>query len=93
MAVERRMAKLGHRSCFDLAYPFPGQLEMDANFVQGPGLTAVEPEAQLKDHPFALVQNTKQFGDLIGQQLRGGRVEGRYGRAVFDHVTEFGVTV
>ena len=55
VAVECGVAQLGERSCFELAYPFPRQLEMDTNLVQGPGLTAVEPEAQLKDRPFALV--------------------------------------
>ncbi len=73
--------------------PFPRQVEMLADLVEGAWLSAVEAEAQTEDLPLALVQRHQHLADLTREQRGGRRLERRYGRSVLDNVAELGVTV
>ena len=48
----RRMAKLGQRFCFDLAYPFAGDIEGLSDLIEGAGMARIKTEA--KEDDFAL---------------------------------------
>jgi hypothetical protein len=90
---ERGVPELRHRSCFDLSYALTGQVEVGAHFVQGSGFTPVEAETKPKDGPFPIVEYDQQLGHLTGQEGRRSGIEWRYGRAVFDEITNFAVAV
>ncbi len=91
--VRRGVTQLGHGPRLDLTDPFPGQAEVLAHLVEGPGLTPVEAEAQAQDLPLALVEGHEHLVDLARQQGGRGGVEGRHRGAVLDDITELGVPV
>ncbi len=66
---------------------------MLADLFQSARLAAVETEAQLEDLPLALVEWRQQTSDLLREQSGGGDLERGLGRTVFDHISQFGVTV
>src|SRR5271165_495701 len=91
--VRGRVTQLGHGPGLDLTDPLPGQVEVLADLLEGPGLAPVEPEAQAQDLALALVERREEAPDLVGQQGDGGHLERRLGRPVLDDVAQLGVAV
>jgi hypothetical protein len=58
------MAQFGHGHGLDLSDSLAGDVKVLADFVEGAGLTTVEPEAQGEDLAFAGLEPCQEFGDL-----------------------------
>lgn len=87
------MTKLRHCPCFDLANALTGETEVLANLFEGAGLTTVEAKAKFENLTFALVEWSKQPGNFLGKQRRGGNLERGISGAILDNVAEFGVAI
>ena len=62
--VEPGVTQFRHGSGFDLADPFPGEIEVRADLIEGARLPAVEAETQRQDFALARREGDEQLGDL-----------------------------
>jgi hypothetical protein len=70
------VAQLAHCTSLDLTNAFAREVERFTDFFERARLAAVETEAESEDFALALVEWSKQAGDLFGQQRRCGDFEG-----------------
>jgi hypothetical protein len=71
----------------------PADVKVLADFFEGAGLTAFEPEAQCEDLAFAGRERCHESGDLGRQERRSRGIDGRGCGSVGDEIGEFPVAV
>src|SRR5437016_1159843 len=85
------VAELPERLRLDLADPLAGHVELTADLLEGPRPAVLQPEAELKDPPFAPGQRVQHRLDLLLEELVRRRLGGRQCAPVLDEVAEVGI--
>jgi hypothetical protein len=87
------VTQLAHCARFNLTNALAGEVERFANFFKCAWLAAVKTETKRKNFTFTLIEWSKQARNFFRQQSSCSNFEWRFGCAVFNNVTQFGITV
>ena len=68
------MPQFAQGLCLNLPDPLPGDIELFADFLEGPGPAVFEAEAEKKDLPLPLSQGVEDFIQLLLQKSEGSRI-------------------
>src|SRR5215471_4265474 len=85
------MAQLRQRLGLDLPDPLPGDAELPAHLLQGPGVTVGQPEPQLDDLLLPAGQGVQDLLELILQHDERRGLHRHHGVGVLDEVAQVGV--
>src|SRR5215213_1870156 len=91
LAAAGGVAELAERLGLDLADPFAGDVELLADFLEGPRAPVLEAEAQLEHPSLAACQRVQNALHLLLQELVRSGLRGSEGSTVLDEVAEVGV--